>query len=405
MTPSDGFSHDDKDKSHPGTVTKACDAEDPSLRQITSRAWQFTTRPSTLVTRAEKDDSIKRTPLDLSEQQRLNGHPLGRDFRLPFDYIRKQEGKPIARILTLVRPSEWSHRRGFYLATEYDPEKIPLIFIHGLLSTPVDFEALASSIASETDLWDRYQFWYYFYPTGDPWVLTAANFREDFHLLASALDPEKKHQPLQKETTVIAHSMGGLISRLSLSENSEVLYKKYFNHPLGDLGLSPAEKERVRQQFLFEPLAQPSKVIFLATPHKGALIARGPLLWIARSFVKTPARLVGSTLSSAQLLAFSKLACLTPRGASLFAGKEISVSGLRASDGAIEAMNEMPIRKDVELHNIIATVTGNHRGIGDWVVPYTSANLDQATSQTIVRSGHWLIREPETVEAVIKILR
>ena len=387
-------------------MRKARDTEDPALKQITSRAWQFTTQPTTLVARDEKDDSIKRAAPDLSKQQQgPNGHPLGRDFRLPFDYIRKQEGKPIARILTLVRPSEWSHRRGFYLATEYDPDKIPLIFIHGLLSTPVDFEALASSIASEPDLWDRYQFWYYFYPTGDPWVHTAANFRKDFHHLAGTLDPEKKDHPLQKETTIIAHSMGGLISRLSLSENSEVLYQKYFNRPLNDLRLLPYQKKNIRAQLLFKPLTQPSKVIFLATPHKGALIARGPLHWIARAFVKAPARVLGTTLSTAQLLAFAEPGLLTQQGSALLAGNDISVSGLRPSDSALQALNEMPIRKDVELHNIIATVTGNHRGMGDWVVPYTSANLEQATSQTIVRSGHWLIREPETVAAVIKILR
>ena len=65
----------------------------------------------------------------------------------------------------------------------------------------------------------------------------------------------------------------------------------------------------------------------------------------------------------------------------------------------------MPIRKDVELHNIVATVTGGEKGLGDWVVPYTSANLDQAKSQTIVRSGHWLLKDPETAEVVVDLLR
>ena len=180
VTPADDFSRDDKDPSHLGTLVMAHSNFDRELKEITPRAWQVTDQPTTIVARSEQDGSIQLTSLDFREQHSLNGRPLASDFRLPFDYVEKNEGKPIARILTLLDPSGWADRRGFYLATEYDPEKIPLIFIHGLLSTPVDFARLASSISSQQDLWDRYQFWFYFYPTGDPWVLTAANFREDF---------------------------------------------------------------------------------------------------------------------------------------------------------------------------------------------------------------------------------
>ena len=199
--------------------------------------------------------------------------------------------------------------------------------------------------------------------------------------------------------------MGGLITRLSLSEQPEKLYDKYFSRPLDDIRILPFQKKRIREQLLFEPLAEPSKVIFLATPHRGAGIAKGPLHWISRLLVKAPARILGKTVSTAQLLAVAEPGILTQQGSALLSGNEVSVSGLRPGYGALQALNEMPVRKDVELHNIIATVTGGKRGVGDWVVPYTSANLDQATSQTIVRSGHWLIRDPETAEAVIKILR
>ena len=405
LTPADEFSHDDKNRKHLGTLVMAHENKDQALKEITPQAWQVTSQPATIVARSEQDGTLKLTTLDFRDQASLNGLTLASDFRLPFEYVRKEEDNPIARLLTLIDPSGWSERRGFYLATEYDPEKIPLIFIHGLLSTPVDYERLASAIASEPDLWDRYQMWFYFYPTGDPWVLTASNFREDFRTLVKTLDPDKNDRPLRKETTIIAHSMGGLISRLSVSEQSQILYDQYFNRPLDDIRLLPYQRKRIRQQLLFEPLVEPSKIIFLATPHKGARLAGGPLLWLARTLVKAPARILGKTLSTAQLLVFAEPGLLTQQGSALLAGTELSVSGLNPKSAALQALNKMPIRKGVELHNVIATVTGGDRGVGDWVVPYTSANLDQATSQTIVRSGHWLIRDPETAEAVIKILR
>ncbi|MGJ8724940.1 MAG: esterase/lipase family protein [Roseibacillus sp.] len=405
LTPAEQFSKDDKDPNHLGTLAMVHTGTDQPLKEITARAWQFTSQPATIVARSEQDGSLKLTALDFRENDRLNGLPLASNYRLPFDYVQKQEDNPIVRFLALIDPTGWSDRRGFYLATEYDPEKIPLIFVHGLMSTPVDFERLASTIASKPDLWDRYQFWYYFYPTGDPWVLAAANFREDFRTLTKTLDPKRIHHPLRKETTIIAHSMGGLISRLSLSEQPEKLYNQYFNRPLDDIRLLPYQKKRLREQLLFEPLAEPSKVIFLATPHKGARLAGGPLLWLARTLVKAPARVLGTTLSTAQNLAFAEPGLLTQQGAALLAGNEVSVSELNPHSGALKALNEMPIRQGVELHNIVATVTGGQRGLGDWVVPYTSASLDQADTQTIVRSGHWLLRDPETAEVVIELLR
>lgn len=405
LIPAENFSQDSKDKNSLGTVVMVHEDKGQLLKKVTPDAWQLTTQPATIIARSEPDGSLKLTALDFRDQTDFRGLPLASNFRTPFDYVRKQEDKPIIRIMTLLNPMDWSNRRGFYLSTEYDPDKIPLIFVHGLLSTPIDFERLAATIASKPDLWDRYQFWYYFYPTGDPWVATAANFRKDFRTLVQTLDPDKNDRPLRSETTIIAHSMGGLISRLSVSEQPETLYNKYFNRPLDDIRLIPYQKKRLREQLLFEPLEEPSKIIFLATPHKGARLAGGPLLWLARTLVKAPARIIGSTLNTAQNIAFAEPGLLTQSGSALVSGSETSVTGLNPKSPALAALNEMPVRKGVELHNIIATVTGGRRGLGDWVVPYKSANLEQADSQTIVRSGHWLIHDPETAETVIEILR
>ncbi len=405
LTPAGKFSKDTKNSNHLGTLAMVHAKREDRLEQLTPRAWQFTSQPATIVARSEADGSLRLSAHDFREHDQLAGLPLVKNFRLPFDYVKKREDNLIVSLLALIDPVGWSERRGFYLATKYDPEKIPLIFIHGLLSNPIDFTNLASAIASEPDLWDKYQFWYYFYPTGDPWVATAAHFREDFRTLVKTLDPNKDDHPLRHETTIIAHSMGGLISRLSLSENPELLYQQYFNRPLDEIRLLPYQKKRLRQQLLFQPLQEPSKVIFLATPHKGARLAGGPLLWLSRALVKAPARIIGTTLNTAQNLVLAEPGLLTQQGSALVSGNEVSVSGLNPKSPALAALNQMPIREGVELHNIVATVTGGQRGLGDWVVPFTSASLEQADSQTIVRSGHWLIKDKETAEVVVELLR
>lgn len=405
LTPARKFSRNDRTKNRLGTLAMVHPQQLPENKQITDKAWQITSQPATIVARTAQDGSLTLTALDFRDENQFQNQPLARNHRMPFDFIEDQENSFLSGLFALVDPAGWSDRRGFYLATEYDPEKIPLIFVHGLLSTPLDFEQLASAIASEPDLWDRYQLWYYFYPSGDPWIITAAHFREDFRNLANTLDPEKDDHPLRKETTLIAHSMGGLISRLSVSEDPEKLYSQYFNRPLDEIRLIPYQKQRIRDQLLFEPLTEPAKIIFLATPHKGSKLAEGPLYWLAKSLIRAPARIIGTTLNTAQLLVFAEPGLLTQHGSALLAGNELSVTGLRSDSVALKALNEMTPRKDVELHNIVATVTGTEQGFGDWVVPYGSASLEQADSQTIVRSGHWLTRDPETAKAVIKILR
>ena len=404
LTPARKFSKDDRTKNRLGTVVMAHDESRPKFKAITDRAWQITSQPATILAHNEANGSLTLSVHDFREDPKLAGLPLAQNHRLPFDYIEEEENRLLSNFLALIDPSGWSDRRGFYLATQYDPKKIPLIFIHGLLSSPLDFEKLSASVARDPELWDRYQLWYYFYPTGDPWILSAAHFRKDFRELAHALDPENDDRNLRRETTIIAHSMGGLISKMSVSEKPEILYQKYFNRPLEEINLPSTQKQHLRQQLLFEPLTEISKIIFLATPHKGSKLAEGPLYWLAKSLIRAPARIVGTTLSTAQMLIFTEPGLLTQNGTALLNGNALSLTQLQSGDVALEALDQMPVRKGVELHNIIATVTGTERGLGDWVVPYGSARLDQAESQFIVRSGHWLIRDPETAERVIELL-
>lgn len=405
LTSAAHISKDSRDRNALGSVVMAHTQTPPKPLAITPRAWQLTSQPATIVARSKADGSIELTARDFRDEPKFAGFPLATNYRLPFDYIQKEEDNPIAKFLALIDPTTWSERRGFYLATPYDPEKIPLIFIHGLLSTPIDFEGMASAIAAQPDLWDRYQFWYYFYPTGNPWVTTAAQFREEFRELVKTLDPEGDDQPLREDTTIVAHSMGGLISRLSLSEQPEILYKQYFNRPLDEIRLPPYQKKRLREQLLFEPLAEPSRIIFLATPHKGARLAGGPLLWLANTLIKAPARIIDTTFNTAQLVVFAEPDLLTQKGYDLITGHEVSVNGLHPGHPALVALETMPIREGVQLDNIVASITGTERGLGDWVVPLKSARLQSADTETMVRSGHWLIGDPETHREVIRLLR
>jgi pimeloyl-ACP methyl ester carboxylesterase len=102
----------------------------------------------------------------------------------------------------LWRPLDFivSTGAGVYFLQPYDPEKIPVLFVHGMVGTPRDFDALIGNLDRA-----RFQPWVFYYPTGaslDSVVRAlsqvAVSLRVQYHF---------------PRLFVVAHSMGGLVSR------------------------------------------------------------------------------------------------------------------------------------------------------------------------------------------------
>jgi len=89
---------------------------------------------------------------------------------------------------------------GIYFLEEYDPDKIPVLFVHGMTGYPREFEVLAAGLDRQ-----RFQPWFYFYPSGS----FLANVSD--HLNQSVTDLENRLH--FERIFVVAHSMGGLVSR------------------------------------------------------------------------------------------------------------------------------------------------------------------------------------------------
>ncbi|HEX5068416.1 MAG TPA: hypothetical protein VFY49_20005 [Myxococcota bacterium] len=89
---------------------------------------------------------------------------------------------------------------GVYFLEKYDPKKIPVLYVHGISGYPQQFTELIGALDRE-----HFQPWFYFYPSG-------------FHLegignhLAGVIG-ELQAQLGFDEFAVVAHSMGGLVSR------------------------------------------------------------------------------------------------------------------------------------------------------------------------------------------------
>lgn len=107
----------------------------------------------------------------------------------------------------------------------------------------------------------RYQFWFFYYATGQPVPLSALQLRE-------ALDEAALRHNVRSPLILIGHSMGGIlaraqVSRITLAEAESILPN------VSDFPLS----SRVRRSLVFEPGKEVSRVVFICMPHRGSRLA------------------------------------------------------------------------------------------------------------------------------------
>ena len=57
----------------------------------------------------------------------------------------------------MIRPSSMPRKPQIYLLDPYDPNKTPLLMVHGLQSTPVAFAALVNALRSDPEIRAKYQ--------------------------------------------------------------------------------------------------------------------------------------------------------------------------------------------------------------------------------------------------------
>ena len=89
---------------------------------------------------------------------------------------------------------------GIYFLEPYDPDRIPVLFVHGLSGYPRQFSTLIDGLDRK-----KYQPWFYFYPSGFP--LDALST----HLATLLGRLQVKHR--FDGIAIVAHSMGGLIAQ------------------------------------------------------------------------------------------------------------------------------------------------------------------------------------------------
>ena len=185
-----------------------CDPDERGTQPVTLELHEEITD---LVVRIEADS---RTPLTavFDVQESVLGHVLElektfantgtivdlSDERFSKEWAGKGIGAPITFLIEVGA--------GTYMLQEYDPNRIPVLFVHGSEGSPRDFSYLIDNLD------DRLQPWVFHYPSGFGLRQIASHLNDTIEEL------HVRHG--FEEMYVVAHSMGGLVSRSFLQRNA-----------------------------------------------------------------------------------------------------------------------------------------------------------------------------------------
>jgi uncharacterized protein YceK len=372
---------------------------------ITQNAYLTNLQPANLVATQTRLNGNLSTHIDIYDPRSSNHQQqaLAYQPKIVMDYLNAIPGNSTLDIMGLIMPQQYDEFRGFYLAEPYDRKRIPVLMIHGMASSPKKFMDMAQAINADPKLRKKYQLWYYFYPTGTPWIASSSKFRKSYRRLIQKLDPNKNDTNIRK-TVLIAHSMGGLIARVSLSHPGETLHQAY----LGDVSLSEvfndSQLEKIHDYFHYKPLTEPAKVIYLATPHRGSKMADGVIGWITIKISTIPSFILQQTADILTLKKWER-SNLPEHTKKLLTIGESSVNQLRPSNPSLIALNRMPIRRGLSSYSIIGDIGQPlFKFETDGVVSYHSSHIPNSISEHIIPSNHNICSKEEAIRAVLNIL-
>jgi hypothetical protein len=247
----------------------------------------------------------------------------------------------------------------------------------------------------------QYQFMLYMYPTGVPIPIAAAGLRDSLVQAKMMYDPDGR-EPQFDRMVLLGHSMGGVLSRTMAVSSSDQFWRLYSDRSFDDI-LGPREVlDELRRYFFFEPLPFVSRVVFLATPHRGSDMSRGVVGRVGTSLISDPDHIhkLLYQLVKDNPDAFDKRR---------FRRLPTSIETLEPDSAILTALMSMqpPMPPHaINFHSIIGSLRPS--GVDkttDGVVPYRSAHLDGVASEKVVRSDHGVQKDPEAIREVRRILR
>jgi pimeloyl-ACP methyl ester carboxylesterase len=318
--------------------------------------------------------------------------PLAVDLSAPTAMLIARERPERLGFSRVINPQKYADTARLAQLQQYDPNRTPVIFVHGLQETGASWAPMVDSLRNDALIRQHYQFWFFSYPSGYPYPYSAALFRRD-------LDGIDRAFPNHKRVVLIGHSMGGMICRLMITDAGDKIWRDFFGTSPAKTPLASDTRNFLEESLVFNHQPDVQRVIFISTPHRGSKLASGWIGRIGAAFVRTP-RLFTPIYDSTKPLLVADPAARTLKR------MPNSVDTLEPNDRFVQAVDKLPITPGIPYYSIMGDRgRGDTPNSSDGIVPYWSSHLDGAKSELIVNSDHGAQYNAQAIQEVGRILK
>lgn len=388
---------------------------DPDAEDVPYRDTRYLPVTATLRFKGDSLDSVlasRDASMDIYNPYRIDSETIaGRKVPLSANYSAAY-GVWLARselarlsLSSLLRPKQArSFKPRIYLNQPYDPNKRVIVLVHGLASSPEAWVNLANEILGDETLRKHYQLWQVFYPTNMGILSNRVAIDQALTTTFRHYDPEGD-DVASRDAVLVGHSMGGVLSRLLVSDSGDYVIDatlKAFDPSAAErLGKEPL----VRELTVFKPMPQFGRAVFMASPHRGAVVTDAWPLRMVRKLIRLPFDVLRDTAElikrtqvnqdELQKLGFRK-------GRPPTGPDDLSPNSL-----FMRSTEDLPIEAGLPYHTIVGQRDAKLPLLqsSDGAVPYSSAHLDGALSEKVIVSGHSVQETPQAILELRRILR
>lgn len=278
------------------------------------------------------------------------------------------------------------------------PGKIPVVFIHGLASDEGTWFDVINELRTWPEFHRRFEPWLFRYPTGASFLYVSAVLRHQLTEAIACLDPDGREQGLQ-QVVLVGHSMGGLHAKLMVVNSGNAIEDAVATIPLDAMRMPADAKKFLARMAFFKPVRQVTRVVFIATPHRGSTLASLGAGRLAALAVREPAdmKALHERLVAANPGAFR------PEYAS---GVLTTIDLLQPNSPTLQAIDRLRPACWVATHSIVGDIHASLLGgRDDCVVSVESAHTPGACSEILVPAKHTKVhRHPQAIAEVKRIL-
>ncbi|RYD36456.1 MAG: alpha/beta fold hydrolase, partial [Verrucomicrobiaceae bacterium] len=322
-------------------------------------------------------------------------YTLAADFTTSLAILLSKELPEKLGILRLLDPGKYADSARMIRLRPYNDDRIPLLLVHGLMDSPATWVPLINALRADPELRSRYQVWAYSYPSGYPYPYTAA-------LLRRELDRAKIVFPNHKPIVAVGHSMGGIITRLMLTDSDDAVWDAYFHRSPDRVRMSAKQKSLMEEMLIFQSRDDIARAVFLNSPHRGAEMAGNWVGKLGRKLIRVPKLMISLGDAVRQVITLSE-------GGMAYEDLPTSIDSLTPNNLFVKTVVALPLNPRIPFHSIIGDrgkpkARANPELGSDGFVPYWSSHLEGARSEKIISSNHTGHQSPEGITEVLRIL-